>query len=37
LTDESAGQFGLLVVFQDVDSVHPGDDFAAELDLTVVC
>jgi TIR domain len=30
-----AGQFGAGVVFQDVDSIRPGDDFAAALEAAV--
>jgi hypothetical protein len=35
LTDRLAGQFGAGVVFQDVDSIRPGDDFAAEIETAV--
>jgi hypothetical protein len=35
LADELAGQFGAGVVFQDVDSIRPGDDFAAEIEAAV--
>jgi hypothetical protein len=31
LTDRLVDQFGPGVVFQDVDSIRPGDDFAAEI------
>ena len=31
LTDKLVEQFGPGVVFQDVDSIRPGDDFAAEI------
>lgn len=31
LTDKLVDQFGSGVVFQDVDSIRPGDDFAAEI------
>src|ERR1700722_7003092 len=31
LTDRLVDQFGAGVVFQDVDSIRPGDDFAAEI------
>lgn len=31
LTDKLVDQFGPGVVFQDVDSIRPGDDFAAEI------
>ena len=30
-----AGQFGAGVVFQDVDSIRPEDDFAAEIEAAV--
>jgi hypothetical protein len=29
------GQFGAGVVFQDVDSIQPGDDFAAAIETAV--
>lgn len=32
LADQLAGQFGPDVVFQDVDSIRPGDDFAAKIE-----
>ena len=35
LADRLAGQFGAGVVFQDVDSIRPGDDFAAEIEAAV--
>jgi TIR domain len=35
LADRLAGQFGAGVVFQDVDSIRPGDDFAAALEAAV--
>ena len=35
LADQLAGQFGAGVVFQDVDSIRPGDDFAAEIEAAV--
>jgi WD40 repeat protein len=35
LADRLAGQFGAGVVFQDVDSVQPGDDFAMEIEAAV--
>lgn len=35
LTDRLAEQFGAGVVFQDVDSILPGDDFAAAIEAAV--
>ena len=35
LADKLAGQFGASVVFQDVDSIRPGDDFATEIEEAV--
>ena len=35
LADRLAGQFGAGVVFQDVDSIRPGDDFAAAIETAV--
>lgn len=35
LADRLAGQFGAGVVFQDVDSIQPGDDFAAAIEAAV--
>lgn len=35
LVDRLSGQFGAGVVFQDVDSIRPGDDFAAEIEAAV--
>jgi tetratricopeptide (TPR) repeat protein len=35
LSDRLAGQFGSDVVFQDVDSIQPGDDFPAEIEAAV--
>ena len=35
LTDQLAMHFGAGVVFQDVDSILPGDDFAAEIEAAV--
>lgn len=35
LADRLAGQFGAGVVFQDVDSIQPGDDFAAAIEAGV--
>jgi TIR domain len=35
LADRLAGQFGAGVVFQDVDSIRPGDDFAAAIEEAV--
>ena len=35
LADRLAGQFGTGVVFQDVDSIRPGDDFAVEIEAAV--
>jgi len=35
LADRLARQFGSGVVFQDVDSIRPGDDFAAEIEAAV--
>ena len=35
LAGQLGGQFGAGVVFQDVDSIQPGDDFAAEIEAAV--
>ena len=35
LAGQLAGQFGAGVVFQDVDSIRPGDDFAATIEAAV--
>lgn len=35
LTDQLAEHFGRGVVFQDVDSIRPGDDFGAEIEAAV--
>ena len=35
LADQLTGQFGAGVVFQDMDSIRPGDDFAAEIEAAV--
>jgi hypothetical protein len=35
LADRLTGHFGAGVVFQDVDSIGPGDDFAAEIETAV--
>jgi hypothetical protein len=35
LAERLAGKFGAGVVFQDVDSIRPGDDFAAEIEAAV--
>src|SRR5690348_16175934 len=35
LADRLAGQFGAGVVFQDMDSIRPGDDFAAAIEAAV--
>ena len=35
LADWLAGRFGAGVVFQDVDSIQPGDDFAADIEAAV--
>jgi TIR domain len=35
LADRLAGQFGAGVVFQDVDSIQPGDDFATAIEAAV--
>jgi TIR domain len=35
LADRLGHQFGTAVVFQDVDSIRPGDDFAAEIEAAV--
>ena len=35
LTDKLTDHFGTGVVFQDVDSIRPGDDFAAEIEAAV--
>jgi predicted ATPase len=35
LADQLAVHFGAGVVFQDVDSIRPGDDFAAEIETAV--
>jgi hypothetical protein len=35
LADRLAAQFGADVVFQDVDSIRPGDDFADEIEAAV--
>jgi TIR domain len=35
LADQLSRQFGEGVVFQDVDSIQPGDDFAAEIEAAV--
>jgi hypothetical protein len=35
LADRLAGHFGASVIFQDVDSIRPGDDFAAEIEAAV--
>jgi Bacterial HORMA domain 2/TIR domain len=35
LADRLAGRFGAGVVFQDVDSIRPGDDFAAAIEAAV--
>jgi hypothetical protein len=35
LTDQLSAHFGAGVVFQDVDSILPGDDFAAEIEAAV--